>query len=540
MSSPSPDDPQFLIRCPSCGQRFKVMENLLGRTVECGGCEHRFRIADDVIVRGKKFYPGEKRDNRLYRFHRVPMAMAPSLAGAEPVQYGEPPDPSIYEPASPQRIIAGFIGVCLMVFMALLLMFGARSGGMLDGMLTQNRMLMAGFTGVLGSVLLIYANPRARIKALMVGFLFCVGLVSLPLVFTAGSSPLVSTPVPPVEEDLFRDLVENDDQDDAGAETLEIAELRSLIGTDPLVAEIRRLEAIGSTRTAVGLWLRDLREQNRFLIRDYILRTTGADPETHYYPRGSGDFLMVVTGINMSIDELARIAGPLGNVERIHREISVIEVMVNNENFIEGPVEKLSDRGDPSFYDLNKRELESIDMGRVERAVKRLAEAEPKVYRSDISRQLLTLLVMDGVDFKADICRALMTWSPEPGPAGEAALRVASQLHSHGVSVPPEMISLVLAEKTPGLSPLLHQLWEDNPNQWESHYAGLGPAAESALLRRLPTTEGAMRQSAVRLLGRVGGAAALPALQAELPGANAEMRVLIENATRSIRSRLED
>ena len=60
MSHSNPDSSLLLIRCPSCGQRFKVGEDFRGRSVECGGCEHRFRIQDEVIVRGRKFYPGER------------------------------------------------------------------------------------------------------------------------------------------------------------------------------------------------------------------------------------------------------------------------------------------------------------------------------------------------------------------------------------------------------------------------------------------------------------------------------------------------
>ncbi len=125
MPSTNPDDSLLLIRCPSCGQRFKVGEDLRGRTVECGGCEHRFRINDEVIVRGKKFYPGERKDSKLNRFQRVPLAMAPEAGGLTPIRYAEAPDPTAFEPASPQRVIAGVIGVVGMVFMALLLMFGA-------------------------------------------------------------------------------------------------------------------------------------------------------------------------------------------------------------------------------------------------------------------------------------------------------------------------------------------------------------------------------------------------------------------------------
>ena len=141
-----------------------------------------------------------------------------------------------------------------------------------------------------------------------------------------------------------------------------MSELRNLIGTAPLTAEIERLARDGSSKQAVGLWLRDLREQNRFLVRDYILRMTGANPQSHYYPRGGGDFLMVVTGIDKSLAEVARIVSALGTPGDVYPELSVVEVRVNNENFIEGPIEKLTNRKDPAFYDLNKRELESIDL----------------------------------------------------------------------------------------------------------------------------------------------------------------------------------
>jgi hypothetical protein len=537
MSDLKPDENLLLIRCPSCGQRFKVGEDLRGRTVECGGCEHRFRINDQVIVRGKKFYPGEKHDERLHHFQRVPLAVAPPLVGAQAVRYADPPDSAVYEPAKPQQIVAGIIGVCGMALMALLLMFGARSGGMLDGMITQNRLMMAGFTGLLGTALLLYANPRARGKALVVGLLLSAGLVSLPFFFTTGSTPLVATREAPAR-DLFEEALAPDSEAAANAEPAQITELRSAIGTDPLVAEIQRLAAAGSNRRAVGLWLRDLREQHRFLIREYILRATGADPQSHYYPRGYGDFLMVVTGISQSLEEVARIAAPLGSVEHVYQEISVIEVKVNNENFVEGPIEKLTDRNNPGFYDLNKRELESIDLKRVERAVKRLAEAEPKVYRSDIAQRLLTLLTMPDVTFKGDICHALEVWSTEPGPAGEAALREVRQFIAKGVSVPVEMISLIVAENTPGLAPVVHELWEQNPNQWEMPYARVGAAAEPALLRIFPTAEGSRLHSAVRVLGRVGGADSLPILEAALAGADPELRVLLENAIGSIRRRL--
>lgn len=542
MSDEIRDEPLLLIRCPSCGQRFKVGDDLMGRTVECGACEHRFRINDQVIVRGKKFYPGERRNARLNRFQRVPLAVAPPVVGTPTVRYAEPPDPAKFEPATPERIVAGFVGVGGMVLMALLLIFGASRGGILDGMTTQNRLLMAGFTGLLGTALLAYANPRARAKAIGVGLLMGFGLILLPLNFRTGSIPLgtrtVEAAPAPAAEEGAQAAVSAAATAASSKESEAITELRGRIGTEPLEAEIKRLEEQGGSRRAVGLWLRDLREQNRFLVKDFILRVTGADPQSHYYPRGNGNFLMVVTGVRMSLEEVAATAAALGSVENMYPEIAVAEIRVNNENFVEGPIDKLADRNHPAFYDLNKRELESIDLQRVEKAVKRLAEAEPKIYRSDITRKLISLLGSPGVGFKGAICQALAVWSDEPGPAGKAALEEVGKLMVHNVTVPEEMVALIVKEKNPEVLPVLDELWDRNPMIWESLYGDLGRDAEPALLRRFPTTAGSQRYSAVRLLGRVGGADSLPVLGAVLSGADPELRVLLVNSMQSIRDRM--
>ena len=533
MPGPNPDDMLLLIRCPSCGQRFKVGEDLRGRTVECGGCEHRFRINDEAIVRGKKFYPGERRDPGLNRFQRVPLAVAPPVMGMPMVHYGEAPDASILEPPSPQRIIAGFIGGIAIVMVAMLIILGASRGGALDGITTGNRMIMAGFAGLLGTLLLIYANPRARAKAISAGLLASIGLITLPLFFTDGSKPLASRDV-----ERIAPLEIPPGGEAATEESDAITELRHRIGTGPLTAEIERLAKEGSTRHAVGLWLRDLQERNRFLIMDYILRATGADPQSHYYPRGNGDFLMVVTGINMPLEEVATIASAIGSVERTLPEIAVIEIHVKNENFVEGPVEKLTDRNDPAFYDLNKRELESIDLDRIERAVKRLAEAEPKIYRSDINNRLIALLATPEVKFKGAVCNALATWSDNPAPAAEAALKEAEKLLARKAPIPDEMVALIVNAKNPGVIPILDALWSESPNRWERPYSEIGQAAEPTLLSRFPQTKGWHRQSAVRLLGRVGGTNSLPVLEAAKTGADPELRVLLDKSIQSIRSRL--
>lgn len=526
----------LLIRCPSCGQRFKVGEELRERTVECGGCEHRFRIDDKVIVRGRKFYPSENKDPELSRFHRIPLPGGESMIGVQPVRYGSMPDPAVLEPVSPQRVIAGAVGVVGMLFMALFLMFGASRGGVLDGMPLENRFLMAGFVFLLGAAMLVYANPRARVKALGISILLGGALLSVPYFFRQGSEQLPNRPTL-TPRDMMAPVA------DAGGEKIDegddsVAALRARIGTGPLEAEIAALAKDGSMKQAVGVWLRGLSDSHRFLVRDYLLRVTGADVSSHYYPRSGGDYLLVLSGINSSLQELAVIAAPLGQVEKLYPEISVLEIRVGSDIFVEGSIEKLSKKDDPAFYDLNKRELESIDLERIKRAVQRLAEAEPKIYRNDISRKLIALLGEDSVDFKGNVCKALAVWSEGPGPAGEAALKVVNKLIAAGKPVPPEIISLIVKEKNPAIIPILDELWFKNPMAWESLYGDVGHSIEPAVIRRFPETTGTIRHSAVRLLGRVGGSDSLPILAAEVSGADSELRVLLDQAQKSIRSRL--
>ena len=528
--APSTDEtPPLLIRCPACGQRFKVGAELRERTVECGGCEHRFRINDDVILRSRKFYPGEHPDSLVNRYQRVPI-VASIPKGLQVISYSDHPDASGFEPFTPQRMIAGAAAVSGVVLMALLLFTGATRGGALDGMSTASRMMMAGFTALIATFLLFYANPRSRLMALFFSLLCSATLLTLPLVFTEGSAQLKG---PVAEEAAPRGHAPL-----AGSEKDRIAHLRQVIGTDPLTGEIAKLASEASGKHAYGLWLRGLDESNKLLVRDYLLRVAGADPSSHPYPRGRNDYLMVVTGVTITIEKLAELAAPLGELSQIYREIDVIEIRVNNGNFVSGPVDKLGDKDDPAFYELNKRELESIDLERAQAAVKRLANAEPKLYRNDISRRLIVLLKEDGVDFKDDLCHALLRWADESAAAADAAEAVLKKLSAARKPIPREMIALLVKGKRVSIIPILNDLWLNDSGTWEQYYVGLGPPIEATLIGQFAKLTGGLRNSAVHMLGKVGGTESLAVLKTARLGADPELRVRIETAEKSIRERL--
>jgi hypothetical protein len=525
------DSEQLQIRCPACGQRFKVGNDLLDRMVECGTCEHRFRIDDDAILRNKKFYPGERRNPRLDGFARVPHApsVPPNLLA---VQYGDEPAHESFEPPAPQRTMAAVAGCLGMLLAGLLLTLGAKRNGALDGFDTSSRLALAAFAGVLGGGMVIYGNPRGRKKAALLALLTCVVLITLPFLFRGGSVPLGSGVVMAKLPDSESEPVVLKD---------ESTDLASVIGLQPLIKENALLASKDGSK-AIGIWFRQLQFTNKLLVRDYMIRVTGADVSSSIYPREGEDWLMVLTGVSAPIEEIAILAGRIGHDEdstHILTKLGVIEVVVDNNVFVEGPADKLQDKSNPAFYDLNRRELDSIDLERSRKAVKRLADAEPKLYRDDICRRLVQLLKEADAPMGGDLCRALGAWSdPGDDKAVAAAVKALRKLMNSGMVPPREMVEFLVVRKFKEVAPLLDKLWAADATVWELLYGDLGPVIEPLVLAQIKEASSTLRHSALRLLAKVGGKASLPVIAALRGGADTELRVLIERAETAIHGRV--
>ncbi|RYD22505.1 MAG: hypothetical protein EOP87_26960, partial [Verrucomicrobiaceae bacterium] len=307
----SPDNNHLTIRCPSCSQKFKVGADLMGRMVECGGCEERFTVSDEVIQKGAKIYPGERNHHALEGFARVD---GPKIGvdAATPVPRGV--EQGYFSPISrvgPARLAAGWAGALLILGVAGVL----QAGPALLDIPPASQGLIALGAGVTGLMLIVFANPRSRMRSAVIGGISAAILLSVPFVFSSKRSttspesvklevPEVAVPEegsPPVEEG--------------------IEQIRKRTGIAPLEKEIQRLAESGSNMRAYGVWLRDMSESNRIFVRDYMLRTAAASPSSVIYPRDNRDYLMVLTGLDKSIEEVAAIAGKIGRQPKIHPEL---------------------------------------------------------------------------------------------------------------------------------------------------------------------------------------------------------------------------
>lgn len=516
------------IRCPSCRVRFSVGPELMNRIVECGGCDTQFRITDEIIIHSKKVYPGEKKEPEPNQFRRIPLDSAPAPKGMQTINYAEFNHPEQLEPASPQRVIGGIFGVTIMLLGALLLFISTKPNSPFSGMPFEKKLIVAGFTSLLGFVFLVYANPRTRFKAAFFGLLLAAGVFAIPIYIKEAPSQFGANPNTPSEFDILTN----------GANTIDpILALRERFLTQPLENEQKRLAASSTDKKVYGIYLTELLDRNKLTARDYLVRETLASLSSHPYPRNSNQYLLVLTEVEMNFDEVAYIAGTLGKVTETHPEISLMVVQVDNEHFVAGSTEKLNDKTHPSFYELNRRELQSIDLGRVQQAVDRLADSDASLLRSDISAVLIQLLEKPGITFHDSIARALLKWTDDPAPAAEAALKTLKAYTLQKIFPPEHLVRLVANHKDPAAIPTMVTIWETNTVIWDKELVKFGPPIEPSLLEKLNSDQPSLRRATIKMLGEIGTEKSLPALRKALSEDDPEVRLLAERAIQQIEQR---
>jgi hypothetical protein len=523
------DNPETLnIRCPGCRLRFSVPSDYMNRVVECGGCDDQFRITEDTIVHSKKVYPKGKKDLEANHFRRIPSDSIAEPKGMQTINYADFNHPEQLGPASPQRIIAGIFGIAIMLLGALLLFIASKPQSPLGGMPFEKQLIVGGFTSLLGFIFLVYANPGARIKAGIIGLLLTAGVFAIPIYTKQNSiKPNVN-----FNSNPGFDPIENPEE----APNLN-QELRKRFLTQPLEKEQDRLANSSSGKKAYGIFLTDMLGRNKLNARDYLVRETIANPSSHPYPRDGNNHLIVLTDVEIEFDQVAYIADKLGKVTETHPEISVIVVKVDNELFVAGSAEKLNDKNHPSFYELNRAELDSIELGRVEQAVERLADSDAALLRSDISTTLIKLLEKPSVTFHDPIARALIKWCDDPGPAADAGIKILKTYVLKKTSPPEHLVRLVAYHKNPEAVPTMVAIWETNPVIWDKELVKYGPPIESSMLEKLSSDQPSLRHAAIKMLAAIGTKQSLAELRKILTETDPEVRVLAERAIQQIESR---
>ena len=512
------------IECPQCNEGFEVSDELRGRTVECGSCEHRFQVNDEVMAGSKdRFYPDENRkDVDLSRFGRAPATSAPvEFRSMKPDNGAAGRD--FVGPIPPIRLFSTVVGLGLLIACSLFLYLGSRPGSsLLKDVEKLDRYSIAGFFGVVGLWLLSWGMIRNRIFAILLGLLGLGGLLAL-----AHYMPVHRSPKYVSDWDSNRQrLSENDGEQipttfGEAEEPLTLQEVAKWTRWKSSVAPVMASEGDGNV---VAIWVREMEEYRSLEIRNYIQQELGLDGRPYFRTLSGKEReggLFIVSGIPIDLDRVELVVSGFGAVEQTLPELRVVQARLSRE-VLGGEVSneanaKLVDSNNGAFYSGNYEELLSLDKGRVEDAVKRLAGAPPIKLRKDITVRLVGLM-RDGGDLAllGHLSEAVSVWSEENDGADIALLNLAIKRRAAGQAVPEEMLSFFAKRKTAGAETLLIDLWSQDASGRQRFLESYGSQIATLLPPYLSSENVALARSAVLVLGQVGTQAELPAMKKAL------------------------
>ena len=513
------------IQCPKCGQRFVVAEDFLGKTVECGSCDGRFKVtADKVISEKKKFYPGEKRDVHLEKFGSEAHQEASEVT-FQPADYQQDFDVEQIGPPRPRKVLAILAGISFMVLVILIFLFGGGEDGPLRDIDTLNRFVLCGFSALLGGSLIVYGASQNRRLGLQVSLMLAVVLLTMPVFFPGNPVGVNAEPLV-VANDTVEAEVDSSRQ--------KLNDYLIEVGYEPVEDAIERYPK----ESVVGIYLRNAGALMRDKIATYLYNATGKLSRETMYQRGDDDNcgLMLLVEQQKSIDEIAALCTEFGRIEKIDKDLRLVDVVVERVKMTSLDKHKTLDPESLDFEAQNLKALRGIDPREKMDAVKRLANAEPRALREDISKRLIEMLPGSDSELQLEIIKALKTWALPDSGAEPVVLDAVGELHRQGKVSKPAMEFLV-SRQVEGCEVILMDLWEQNPATWSDVMIQLGGGVEVLLLPKIKGMDTAHVKAACDILGKVGGKASLDYLGGLMSVMDEQKRKTLQAAIDEIKKR---
>jgi len=515
------------IQCPQCSQRFDVTDEYLNKTVECGSCDNRFKVTDEEVVKEKKkFYPGEKRGADLERFGHQHSRVSGAAVDFKQAHYQPNVTADVVGPPRPRRTIAKVIGLSMMVMVILIfLLAGGKEGSMRDmGMV--NRFIFVGFTAIVGGLLVIYGSVRDRKLGVMLAGLLAAILIALPFIFPP--NPTVTS-----DEPIGKVGVEEDGRGAFNSEILR-AQYLEAIGYEPVSDALES----NPRESVVGIYLRNVSESARMQIGNYLYEATDRVSHETVYVRGEDDEdgLVLLTKQEKSIDEIAALCTKFGRIKKIDKKLRIVDVYVEGAKMDYMSNDKALDPKSLDFEDQNLRVLKGFDKGAQLRALNRLAAAEPKARRDDITQQLLKMLPRSKGDLRIAILHALKTWATAEKRVSHVVAPAIKEVYAEG-KMDKDIMEFVIQRKIDAGSEILWKLWEKNPAEWSEMMSGLGEGAQILLLPNLAKMNVAQVVAACEILGRVGTPSAISTLESVARASSGQKKKSLKAAIDEIKKR---
>jgi len=532
------------IQCPNCRKRFTVQEDLTGKTVECGACEHRFPVrSDSIIIEREKFYPGENKDEFLSRLGKSPSASENQKAPSERIQPVHLPQVDSIMPASPGQSIAVTTGITILSLFAMIFFFGTAPGQIFQDVALEQRFVLGGFVCVLGGGLIIFGAKNWRVK----GFLLAVTLVSVAMALIVLRPVHVTPQIEANGEGVQMNVAPRDGDDGVRGLDDFLTEIDRKALEREIARQVEKLDGLAADNYVTGIYISDLRETQYQAIERYFrkkLSLPKSEALSFYKRNGDRDRFIVISGVPMDFDLMVRFCEFLGRTTSYPEE-RVLNVELSARHFQNPTVDlldKLNNVENPAFFTQNLNELRNIDHERISEAVKRLGRVPEEVElknRDQIIQELLLLASEEtSPTILSDVGQALKVFGKNSRVAVEKINRLISHWLESEVSVARTMVEFLIENNDPDLFPLLDRLWVSAPSRWDEHYARLGSQIEERIIFHVQESPEALRRSAISILSKIGTQKSISALEASQRGEDQEARILAQRALQAIQSRL--
>ncbi|MGE9268691.1 MAG: hypothetical protein ACQKBY_11390, partial [Verrucomicrobiales bacterium] len=474
-------------------------------------------------------------DALLDRLGRTPRELRQPV-GFQQASYANNVSAEALMPASPAQRAAAVGGLLLILGFALIFFLGTMTGSALFADVSKGqRLLLAGFVSLLGIGLVVFGAKSWRLQGSVLALLLSGGLFGLVL-----SREVRETPGGAAGAEM--EITLSPETDAGGEETLadSMERLMEKLRLSPLD------EALAGGSEAAGVYFRGIPDSHKIAVSQYLERSLKMAEEQipTFYPRGENEELLVLAGLESDFDEVYTVVERLGELRSYpERHLLILDF---DQGVFGDPdpalFRKLTDWKNPAFFKRNLDELDQVHADRVKKAVTRLAGVPSEavlLFKPEIRAKLVELLHPElDSEMKVSIAAALKRWGAEDPDLARALGEKLQSWHQAGLSVPRELVALIVPFKEAETVALVNALWRKEPLRWRELYQELGREAEDSLLGTLEESgEASLKLEAIKILHVVGTKKSLPALEAIAQSDDEQFAIYVGNALQAIRKR---
>ena len=533
------------IQCPACSRRFRVHEDLTGKTVECGACDQRFQVSSDTVIENKdKFYPGEHHDALLDRLGKKSHREVQKVSFAQ-AEYTLDAEAEAVLPATAGQKIAVMVGVVFFLLYILVFVLGSGKGGIFQDVDMTKRLILAGFVVFCSSVLIIFGAKGWRARSFLFSSFLTASLSALVFVM-----PIYKTPsAGEWADDGSQNKLPGNGED--LSEQGEVLVVMSRVDYGPMQREIEKHaneeEGEDGLSMVTGIYIRDIKENNVQFVQEFLQRKLSLpsnEAPAAYQRNGGKDRFIVFSGLAQRFESFVKHCEALGKV-KTYPEIRVIEVELDKSIFAEpsGDLHRqMTDPTNPSYFLVNLEQLDHVNLSRVKLAVGRLASSPPegveirKVPR--MIEELIRLLREESDDELVDnVGHALQIWAKDDKEAVGTVGRIVVRWSKSGRFIPTSLVEFLLENGSGDSALVIDILWGKSPERWSEYYVKLGPVIEDRLINHLETSPGELKKAALGILRKIGTRKSLPILGKYTDYPDDEINILAARAISAIESR---